>query len=88
MEEKPQKNSDRQYYMFALRIAGDFGAAIAVPVVVLVYIGRFLDAKYGTGIWYTIAGFVTAALLSGTIIYRKAKKYGKEYQNLVDKNSK
>jgi predicted permease len=88
MDEKTPKTSDRQYYLFALRIAGDFGASIAVPVVIFSIIGRKLDAKLSTGIIYTVIGFVTAALISGTIIYRKAKKYGKEYQILVDKNSK
>lgn len=68
--------------MFALRIAGDFGISIAAPVVVFVLIGQWLDGKYGTGIRYTVLAFIFAALLSAKIIYRKAKQYGKEYQNL------
>ncbi|MFA6105127.1 MAG: AtpZ/AtpI family protein [Patescibacteria group bacterium] len=88
MDEKTPKNNDREYYYFALRIAGNFGAAIAIPVVVLALVGRNLDTKYHTGSTLTIIGFVTAAVLSGILIYRNAKKYGKEYQSLVDKKSK
>jgi hypothetical protein len=86
MEQRPDNSNDRKYYLFALRIAGDFGASIAIPVVVLVLAGRWIDGKYHTGFTYTIAGFVLAALISGKIIYDKAKRYGKEYQSLVDKS--
>jgi hypothetical protein len=88
MDEKQSKINDREYYFLALRIAGDFGASIAVPVVILSILGRKLDARLGTGITLTVVGFIAAALLSGFIIYRKAKTYGKEYQSLVDKNQK
>lgn len=72
---------DRRAYLLGLKIAGDFGATIAVPVVLLVLLGRYLDSRYG-GIWFTILGFILSALVSGAIIYRKAKAYGGEYQNL------
>ena len=84
MIENPKKadKSDRKYYLFALRIVGDFGVSIAVPVVILALIGQRMDEKYGTAPLYLILGFVVAALLSGRIIYKKAKKYGEEYQKL------
>lgn len=78
-------NNDREYYMFALRIIGDFSGIIAVPVIVFVLIGRWLDGRYNQGWLFTILAFALAALLSGVIIYRKAKRYGREYQNLDDK---
>ncbi|MEK7481583.1 MAG: AtpZ/AtpI family protein [Patescibacteria group bacterium] len=73
---------DRRYWLFGLRIAGDFGATIAIPVVVLAYLGNRLDVRFATAPWLLIAGFALAALFSGALIYRKAKRYGKEYQNL------
>ncbi len=85
MEPTLKKTTDRQYYLFALRIAGDFGATIAIPVVMFVLIGRWLDGKYDKGALFTVIGFVLAALISGRIIYKKSKQYGKEYQALVDK---
>jgi len=79
-----EKNAggDRKYYFFALRIVGDFGVAIAAPVIVLVLIGQYLDTRYHRQVLFTILAFILAALLSAYIIYRKAKKYGKQYQQL------
>lgn len=85
MPDMPNKTTDREYYLFALRIIGDFGINIAVPVVALVLLGQYLDEKYRTNPWFTILGFALAALVSGKIIYTKAKKYGQEYQALNKK---
>lgn len=68
--------------MMGLKIVGDFGASIALPVVLFVWIGQWLDEKYQSGPWFTVLAFVLAAALSGRMIYRKAKVYGREYQNL------
>jgi F0F1-type ATP synthase assembly protein I len=72
----------RKYYLFALRIVGDFGASIALPVVLFVLIGQWLDSKYQRTPLFTIIAFVLAAIVSGRIIYRKAKTYGKEFNDL------
>lgn len=79
-----QKTTDRDYYLFALRIIGDFGASIAVPVVIFVLMGQWLDGKYDKGPLFTILGFVISALISAKIILKKAKRYGDQYQKLVD----
>ena len=82
---------DRRAYLLGLKIAGDFGATIAIPVVVFVLIGKWLDARAATAPRYMILGFIVAALMSANIIYRKAKRYGKQYQNEIlesDKQSK
>ena len=81
---KSTKSVDRKYWVFGLRIASDFGATIAIPVCVFVYFGRKLDA--GSGYKFTVLAFVLAALLSGAIIYRKARKYGEEYTKIDDTN--
>lgn len=81
-EQKPAPKNDRPYYLFALRIVGDFGVSIAVPVVLLSLLGQYLDEKSGTGPWFLIVGFVLSALVSGRIIYKKAKRYGIEYNKL------
>ena len=74
--------NDRRYWLFGLRIAGDFGLTLALPVVILAYLGKRLDTRFATTPWLLIAGFAFAAILSGMLIYRKAKRYGKEYQQL------
>ena len=85
MIEKTTKTSDREFYLFALKIASDFGATIAAPVIVFVLIGRWLDRIYSREILFTVLAFILSALISGMIIYRKAKRYGREYQSLVNK---
>lgn len=84
MEKQPQKTTTRDYYLFAIRTIGDFGATIAVPVVIFVLIGQYLDGKYDKGPIFTISAFILAALVSGKIIYKKSKIYGRDYQTLVD----
>lgn len=79
--------SDRAYYLFALRIIGDFGASLAIPVVVFVLIGRYVDSAYGTRPWGVVVAFALAALTSGKIIYKKARVYGAAYQQLITTSS-
>ena len=74
--------NDRRYWLLGLKIAGDFGATIAIPVVIFAYFGKRLDVRLGTAPWFLIVSFALAALISGVLIYRKAIRYGKDYQQL------
>lgn len=74
--------NDQKYVLFALRIVGDFGATIAVPVVIFAVLGKWIDARVGTAPRFLITGFVLAAIISSVAIYRKAKRYAKEYEKL------
>ncbi|HBU06517.1 MAG TPA: hypothetical protein DEB09_00360 [Candidatus Magasanikbacteria bacterium] len=78
----PENPKDRKYMLMGLRIIGDFGATIAVPVVVFVLIGQWLEGKYGYAPWFTVIAFIIAAVLSGKMIYKKAKQYGDEYKKI------
>lgn len=84
-ENQPKKTTDREYYLFAVRIMGDFGASIALPLVGFVLLGQYLDGKYNQTPWFTVMGFVLAALLTAKLVHKKAKKYGQEYQAMEDK---
>lgn len=84
-QNKP-KNDERKYYMFALKIAGDFGFTIAAPVVVFALIGQKIDDRYNTKPLFLIIGMIIAAILTGLMIYKKAKTYGKQFQDLDKSN--
>lgn len=84
-DEKSKKTSSREYKLFAFKMLGDFGASIAVPVVLFVLAGQYLDEKYNKSPFFTIMGFVLAALLSAKVIYKKAKTYGEEYKRMNEK---
>jgi len=77
-----KKISDREYYFFALRIAGDFGVTIAIPAVLAALLGQYLDEKYNTMPWLLIICLIIAFAVTIRIIYKKVKKYGEEYQKL------
>ena len=83
--ENKQKSTDRKYYIFALRIAGDFGATIALPVVILALIGQKMDDKYDTRPTFLMIGMIIAALITARLIYKKSKRYGQEFQDLDKK---
>lgn len=82
MPNQAPQSLDRRYFLFALRIMGEFTYMIAVPVVVFVLLGKWLDGRYGTSPKFLIGGFVLAALISGVAVWRRAKELGREYQEL------
>ena len=84
MDKIPPKTTQRDYYLFAVKIMGEFGVVIAAPVVILVILGQYIGEIYGHKVLFTVLAFLIATLASAKIIHKKAKKYGKEYQNLVD----
>ena len=73
--------------MFGLRIVGEFGGLIAIPVVLFVLAGRWLDERWGTKPWLVIAGFVVAAVVSGMMVWKRTKEVAEEYQTLVDQGT-
>jgi len=78
-------DNEQRYYVFALKITGDFGATIAVPVVLAALIGQKLDDRHGTYPLYLAICMVISAIITAKLIYKKSKKYAKQFQNL-DKN--
>ena len=82
MPETPKKNSDREYYLFALRIAGDFGASIAVPAILAALLGSYLDVKYVVYPIFTVICLLVAFSLTALMIRKKAKRYGEQYQKM------
>ena len=79
------QNDDRKFWLFGIRIMGEFGGLIAIPVVVFVFLGRWLDGRWATTPWMTIGGFVLAAIISSIIVWRRTKEVAREYQELITK---
>ncbi len=82
VDKKPAQPSDARYYGFAMRIVGDFGATIAVPAIAGAILGVWLDRTFGTKPWFLILCLAAAFGLTGFIIQRKAKAYGKRFDEL------
>lgn len=76
------KTTDQKYVSLGLRAVGEFGAIIAVPVVVFALGGKWLDGRLGTKPAFVIVGFALAAVVSGVSTIRKSRDYGKQYMNI------
>ena len=63
----------------ALSLAWELGYTIAVPLVVLVLGGRWLDRHFGTSPWMLLTGVMVSIPISTVVIYMKmAKIIGKK----------
>lgn len=58
----------------AASLAWELGYLIAVPLVVLALLGRFVDKKYGTSPWFLLSGIVLSILVSSYAVYSKSKE--------------
>lgn len=67
MEDKEKKDSSWS----VVSLAWELGYSIAVPLVALALIGRFLDKKLETSPWLLLAGIFLAITSSTYIVYIK-----------------
>ena len=63
------KNSDKQFSAYSL--AWQLGYTIAVPIVALALLGRFLDKKLETSPWLLLFGILFSIALSSWLVYKK-----------------
>lgn len=89
-EQKPnqksgQNQNDRRYILLGLKIVGEFGITIAAPIVLLSWIGKRLDIKYGTAPWLLILSFFVAFSISAFRIWKRSKALAKEYESIEKK---
>lgn len=67
-----------------MKIFADFSGSIAIPAVGAAFLGKWLDARYGTSPKLIILCLLAAFVFTGIIIVRKARKYSAAY-NSIDK---
>lgn len=83
MSEEESKEQ-RRLVNFALRMAGDIAATIAVPVSVLTYIGRRADLRLGTTKpYFVVLAIIASFLISTVFVSKKALDYGDKYVKLT-----
>lgn len=73
---------DAQYQRLAMKIFADFSGSIAIPAVLAAFLGKWLDARYGTSPKLIILCLLVAFILTGMIIVRKARKYSELYASI------
>ncbi len=62
----------------ALSLLGQLGYVIAIPLVILALIGRYIDKKYDASPWFLIAGMFLALIISTFWVYKKTAEIMKE----------
>jgi len=55
----------------AIGLAWELGYTIAVPLVALALVGRYLDKKLGTSPWILLVGILVSIALSSWLVYKK-----------------
>jgi len=73
-EIKSKENKDRTVFLKTLSLAWEMGYTIAGPLVVLAFLGRFLDKKYESSPIALLSGIFLAMLISGVVVFKKTKK--------------
>jgi len=63
---KKQENS-----WSALGLAWELGYTIAVPLVALALLGRWIDKKLGTSPWILLLGILVSIAISSWLVYKK-----------------
>lgn len=62
----------------ALSLLGQLGYVIAIPLVILAIVGRFLDKKFHTSPWLLIVGMFLALITSTFWVLKKTTEIMKE----------
>lgn len=58
---------------FVYRQVAEIGFVIAIPLVILVFLGHWLDMKLGFNALFVLISLPMSGVLSGYIIYKKIK---------------
>ncbi len=58
----------------SLSLAWALGYTIAIPIVILALLGRFLDKQFGTSPWLLLTGIFLSIFISTVGIYYKTTK--------------
>lgn len=75
MNQKKEKDKkERAIFLQTLSLSWELGYMIAIPLVILAIGGRFLDNKYDTSPIFLISGILLSILVSGILVFKRAKR--------------
>ena len=66
-----EENKKSEKPWSAVSLAWELGYSMAVPLVGLALLGRFLDKKFGTSPWLLLVGILISISISSYLIYKK-----------------
>lgn len=68
-KKQEKKEIDSQWSVFSL--AMELGYLIAIPLVVMALLGRFLDKKLDSSPWLFLVGICISIILTTYLVYKK-----------------
>lgn len=68
----PQGNHSNNGLWLALGFAWRLGYSIAVPLVILLLVGRLLDKRFGTSPWLLLTGLGVSFVITNMLMFREA----------------
>lgn len=82
------KNSNDKINFNALRFAWDLGFTVAVPLVLLLLLGLYLDRKFSTAPLFVLASVIFSVVISSFSIYRIVMKVFKQMDGTKEDKKK
>lgn len=73
--ENTLENNDANWWKPGLMILVRVSSAIAVPIVIALFLGKYLDNKYNTSPWIFLSLTSIAFVISLVSIWRSVKEY-------------
>ena len=70
---------DKKNLWNSLKLATELGYTIAIPIVVMGLLGRFIDKKFDTSPIFLIVGILASIAVSSIAIYYKTIKILKQF---------
>jgi hypothetical protein len=84
-DQEPNKEADKTHYkltmMKATNIAFEFGFMIALPLIGFGYLGKYLDAKWGTN-FLMLVGIILALVSSSVWFFKRVRAIAKDLNNM------
>ena len=71
---KNSQPKNKKAWVSSLNLAFQLGYTIAIPLVALTLLGRFLDKKFGTSPWLLIAGVIISLIITSWFIFIKINR--------------
>ena len=81
---KPKKQDKFSFY-YSISLVGQVGWSVAVPLVVFILIGVFLDKQFGTKPAFIFAGVGLGMIVSFFSLYKLLKPFLKNSSNKTSK---
>jgi len=73
-QENKESKKEQSNLWFSLSVAGQLGWMIALPIVILAVVGRYLDHRFDSSPVLLLAGILLSIMISSWVVYFKVIK--------------